>query len=280
MIISNCVVNLSGDKRKVLAEAFRVLKPGGRFAVSDVVVRGEVPAAVRSSMELWVGCVAGALTEQEFHSLLEEAGFEEIAIEPTRIYEFEDARAFLTRRRARHRSAGAARSVAGSWARSSGPASRRRARHVREPVTAAVRDRRGLWPARRRCSRPPSCRLAGRDASRSADFCVAAVRRARRGRHRPRAVRPSCPAALGRRRAGLARQPGSVAALVRHILGYARAQASPRCSCSRPPPRVFFRRLRIRPHRRGMRWPTGGHRSRSSFGERAQRLPCSCACAC
>ena len=96
VIISNCVVNLSGDKRKVIAEAFRVLKPGGRFAVSDVVVRGEVPAEVRSSMELWVGCVAGALTEQEFHSLLWEAGFQEIGIEPTRIYEFEDARAFLS----------------------------------------------------------------------------------------------------------------------------------------------------------------------------------------
>jgi arsenite methyltransferase len=95
VIISNCVVNLSGDKRKVTAEAFRVLKPGGRFAVSDVVVRGEVPAEVRSSMELWVGCVAGALTEQEFHALLGEAGFEQIGIEPTRIYEIEDARAFL-----------------------------------------------------------------------------------------------------------------------------------------------------------------------------------------
>ncbi len=95
VIISNCVVNLSGDKRKVLAEAFRVLKPGGRFAVSDVVVRGEVPAAVRSSMELWVGCVAGALAEDEFRSLLAESGFEAIGIEPTRIYEFEDARAFL-----------------------------------------------------------------------------------------------------------------------------------------------------------------------------------------
>ena len=96
VIISNCVVNLSGDKRKVIAEAFRVLKPGGRFAVSDVVVRGEVPGEVRRSMELWVGCIAGALTEQEFHSLLWEAGFEQIAIEPTRIYEFEDAKAFLT----------------------------------------------------------------------------------------------------------------------------------------------------------------------------------------
>jgi SAM-dependent methyltransferase len=88
-------VNLSGDKRKVLSEAYRVLKPGGRFAVSDVVVRGEVPARVRQSMELWVGCVAGALTEQEFRSFLAEAGFEEIGIEPTRIYEFEDAKAFL-----------------------------------------------------------------------------------------------------------------------------------------------------------------------------------------
>ena len=96
VIISNCVVNLSADKRKVITEAFRVLKPGGRFAVSDVVVRGEVPAEVRSSMELWVGCVAGALTEQEFHSLLQEAGFEQIGIEPTRIYEFHDAQAFLS----------------------------------------------------------------------------------------------------------------------------------------------------------------------------------------
>jgi arsenite methyltransferase len=96
VIISNCVINLSGDKSKVIAEAFRVLKPGGRFAVSDVVIRGEVPAEVRSSMELWVGCVAGALTEQEFHSLLWGEGFEKIDIEPTRVYEFEDAKAFLT----------------------------------------------------------------------------------------------------------------------------------------------------------------------------------------
>jgi arsenite methyltransferase len=95
VIISNCVINLSTDKSRVLAEAFRVLKPGGRFAVSDVVVRGEVPGAMRRSMELWVGCVAGALTEQEYHQHLWEAGFEEIGIEPTRIYEFEDAKAFL-----------------------------------------------------------------------------------------------------------------------------------------------------------------------------------------
>src|SRR3989454_7708956 len=95
VIISNCVINLAADKRKVLAEAFRVLKPGGRFAVSDVVVRGELPIAVRRSMELWVGCVAGALTEAEFTALLGSNGFEEIGIEPTRVYQFEDARAFL-----------------------------------------------------------------------------------------------------------------------------------------------------------------------------------------
>ncbi|HEU4699211.1 MAG TPA: arsenite methyltransferase [Gemmatimonadales bacterium] len=96
VIISNCVVNLSADKRRVLAEAFRVLKPGGRFAVSDVVVRGDVPAEVRRSMELWVGCVAGALEEEEFLALLREAGFEDPSIEPTRIYRSEDARQFLT----------------------------------------------------------------------------------------------------------------------------------------------------------------------------------------
>jgi arsenite methyltransferase len=95
VIISNCVINLSGDKRQVLAEAFRVLKPGGRFAVSDVVCRGEIPEPVRRSMELWVGCVAGALEENEFKRLLTEAGFHNPEIEPTRIYEFEDARAFL-----------------------------------------------------------------------------------------------------------------------------------------------------------------------------------------
>jgi SAM-dependent methyltransferase len=95
VIISNCVVNLATDKGSVIREAYRVLRPGGRFAVSDVVCRGEIPIAVRRSMELWVGCVAGALTEQEFHQLLGDAGFEEIGIEPTRIYELEDARAFL-----------------------------------------------------------------------------------------------------------------------------------------------------------------------------------------
>jgi SAM-dependent methyltransferase len=95
VIISNCVVNLSGDKPRVLAEAFRVLKPGGRFAVSDVVVRGEVPAEVKRSMELWVGCIAGALEESEFRRLLTEVGFEGVEIEPTRIYQVEDARTFL-----------------------------------------------------------------------------------------------------------------------------------------------------------------------------------------
>src|SRR5688500_8233504 len=95
VIISNCVINLSADKAGVLREAFRVLKPGGRFAVTDVVVRGEVPAAVRKSMELWVGCVAGALHEKEFERLLGDVGFIESSIEPTRVYHLEDARAFL-----------------------------------------------------------------------------------------------------------------------------------------------------------------------------------------
>lgn len=95
VIISNCVINLSGDKRQVLREAFRVLKPGGRFAVSDVVVRGDAPEAVRRSMELWVGCVAGALEEREYRELLADAGFEQIDLEVTRVYAAEDAAAFL-----------------------------------------------------------------------------------------------------------------------------------------------------------------------------------------
>ena len=95
VIISICVINLSGDKRTVLKEAFRVLKPGGRFAVSDVIVRGETPPEVRKNMELWIGCVAGALEEQEFLSLLREVGFENPSIEPTRIYKGEDAATFL-----------------------------------------------------------------------------------------------------------------------------------------------------------------------------------------
>ena len=95
VVISNCVINLSADKRQVLAEAFRVLRPGGRFAVSDVVVRGAMPEALRRSMELWIGCVAGALEDTEYRRLLAEVGFEAIEIEPTRIYGAADAREFL-----------------------------------------------------------------------------------------------------------------------------------------------------------------------------------------
>src|SRR6058998_3674831 len=95
VIISNCVINLSGDKDRVLAEAFRVLKPGGRFAVSDVVVRGEVPQEIRRNVELWIGCVAGALEEREYRDKLAKAGFESIGVEPTRVYRVEDARQFL-----------------------------------------------------------------------------------------------------------------------------------------------------------------------------------------
>lgn len=96
VVISNCVINLSADKDRVLREAFRVLRPGGRFAVSDVVVRGPVPADIRRNVELWVGCVAGALEESEYRSKLAAAGFEDIDIEPTRVYRAEDARQFLT----------------------------------------------------------------------------------------------------------------------------------------------------------------------------------------
>ena len=95
VVISNCVINLSADKHRVLREAFRVLKPNGRFAVSDVVIRGELPAEIRRSIELWIGCVAGALTEDEYRATLESAGFTDIELETTRVYELEDARAFL-----------------------------------------------------------------------------------------------------------------------------------------------------------------------------------------
>ena len=96
VIISNCVINLSADKDRVLREAFRVLKPGGRFAVSDVIVRGAVPDAIRQSMLLWVGCMAGALEEQDYRARLVAAGFADVSFEPTRIYNVEDARQFLT----------------------------------------------------------------------------------------------------------------------------------------------------------------------------------------
>ena len=95
VIISNCVINLSEDKDAVLREAFRVLKPGGRFAVSDVVIRGAVPSEIRRSMELWVGCVAGALEEEEYAAKLKGAGFESVEVEPWRVYQIDDARAFL-----------------------------------------------------------------------------------------------------------------------------------------------------------------------------------------
>ena len=96
VVISNCVINLSADKARVLREAFRVLRPGGRFAVSDVVVRGTVPVSVRQSMLLWVGCIAGALEESDYRDKLLSAGFVDVDLEPTRIYDIEDARVFLT----------------------------------------------------------------------------------------------------------------------------------------------------------------------------------------
>jgi SAM-dependent methyltransferase len=95
VVISNCVINLSSDKDAVLREAFRVLKPGGRFAVSDVVTRGEMPPEIRKSLLLWVGCVAGALEEQDYRTKLAAAGFEQIDLEPTRVYNVNDARKFL-----------------------------------------------------------------------------------------------------------------------------------------------------------------------------------------
>src|SRR5436305_10155457 len=95
VIISNCVINLSADKDRVLREAFRVLKPGGRFAISDVVTRGDVPEEVRKSVLLWVGCIAGALQDTDYTAKLTSAGFEKVEIEPTRVYNIEDARSFL-----------------------------------------------------------------------------------------------------------------------------------------------------------------------------------------
>jgi SAM-dependent methyltransferase len=96
VIISNCVINLSADKDRVLQEAFRVLKPGGRFAVSDIVVRGEVPAEIRRNVELWIGCMAGALEENEYLGKLKRAGFEVVTMEPTRVYHVADARELLS----------------------------------------------------------------------------------------------------------------------------------------------------------------------------------------
>ena len=96
VIISNCVINLSAEKDRVIHQTYRVLKSGGRFAVSDVVVRGEVPAEVQRNVELWVGCIAGAMQETEYVQKLARAGFVDISVEPTRIYNIEDAREFLT----------------------------------------------------------------------------------------------------------------------------------------------------------------------------------------
>ena len=95
VIISNCVINLSADKDQVLREAYRVLKPGGRFAVSDVVTRGEIAPEIRRSMGLWIGCIAGALSENDYRDKLAAAGFAEVTVEPTRVYRYEDAEAFL-----------------------------------------------------------------------------------------------------------------------------------------------------------------------------------------
>ena len=134
VIISNCVINLSGDKDRVLREAFRVLKPGGQFAVSDVVIRGEVPAAIRKSMELWVGCIAGALEETEYREKLQTAGFEAVEIEPTRVYQEEEARKFLT--------------AAGLEAEMVGP-------QIRDKfISAFIRARK---PAAVKCACPPGC---------------------------------------------------------------------------------------------------------------------------
>jgi arsenite methyltransferase len=95
VIISNCVINLSGDKDRVLKEAFRVLKAGGRVAISDILVRREIPASIRKNLELWVGCIAGALSDYDYVAKLAKAGFDNIDIEPTRIHSIEDARTFL-----------------------------------------------------------------------------------------------------------------------------------------------------------------------------------------
>jgi ubiquinone/menaquinone biosynthesis C-methylase UbiE len=98
VIISNCVINLSADKERVLRESFRVLKPGGRFAVSDIVTRGEIPPDIRANVSAWIGCLAGALDEQDYINKLASAGFTDVSIEPTRVYRVEEAREFLSGR--------------------------------------------------------------------------------------------------------------------------------------------------------------------------------------
>jgi ubiquinone/menaquinone biosynthesis C-methylase UbiE len=156
VIISNCVINLSGDKRKVLSEAFRVLRPGGRFAVSDVIVRGSVPDAVRASMELWVGCIAGALEEQEFVQLLRESGFENPSIEVTREYKSEDAAAFLenTGMDAASMSRDIDGKFAGAFVRATKPGSAA-ARPMLAPLAGAVRSSETTTTAKACCG--PEC---------------------------------------------------------------------------------------------------------------------------
>jgi len=134
VIISNCVINLSGDKDRVLREAFRVLKPGGRLAVSDVVLRGEVPSEIRKSMELWVGCIAGALHETEYVEKLDAAGFDGIEVEPTRVYQVEEAREFLQ--------------AAGFDAEKVGP-------QIKDKFMSAFL--RASKPAQQACDCPPGC---------------------------------------------------------------------------------------------------------------------------
>ena len=158
VIISNCVINLSSDKDAVLREAFRVLKPGGRFAVSDVVVRGEVPADIRRSMELWVGCIAGALEETEYAAKLRAAGFADVEVEPWRVYKVDDARAFLTESGRRRRPPGAAGRGQVSRARSSARGSPTRPRAA--ALTAAPEHSAAIAQWR---GEPPTFRSAAAD---------------------------------------------------------------------------------------------------------------------
>jgi SAM-dependent methyltransferase len=152
VVISNCVINLSGDKRRVLAEAFRVLRPGGRLAVSDVVVREGLPAPVRASMPLWTGCVAGALEEREFLALLAEVGFEDAALEPTRVYTRDDAAALL-------QGAGLDVSLADAVAGRIASAFVR----ARKPGAPAARVAPGRLPLAERAATAPASRACGCD---------------------------------------------------------------------------------------------------------------------
>ena len=151
VVISNCVINLSGDKDRVLNEAFRVLKPGGRFAVSDVVVRGEVPPAFKRSIELWVGCVAGALSDHEYLAKLAAAGFENADIEVTRVYNIDDAREFLAGQSAEINQL--AQQVDGKFVSGF-------IRAVKPPIGLATSDAPSSAPEASACC-PPACRGGG-----------------------------------------------------------------------------------------------------------------------